>query len=77
MRNKAEDVIDLCEFNPQGILMGGLTSFVLAMSEYVKVVGAVESYRSYYINEKLRFAKWSIREKPGWIGDKAHAKNHS
>ena len=65
-----------CELSPQGILMGGLTPFVLAMPEYCKKVDPIESYRAYCINEKLRFAKWSVREQPDWIGD-SHGKGAS
>lgn len=45
----------------------GLSDFVLAMPEQYKVNNAVDSYRKYYINEKLKFAKWKLGNKPKWV----------
>jgi hypothetical protein len=37
---------------------GFLTSFALAMPDEYKSEDAVESYRTYYLNDKKAFAKW-------------------
>lgn len=42
-------------------------TFALAMPEQYKTSDPVESYRAYYIGEKLKIAKWTKREKPVWI----------
>ena len=44
-----------------------LTEFVQAMPEKYRTTDAVTAYRNYYNNEKLRFAKWSKRDRPNWI----------
>ena len=45
-----------------------LTDFAQAMPDkYRKLGNAVDAYRDYYNNEKLRFAKWTKRESPSWI----------
>lgn len=46
----------------------GLTDFKLAMPDKYKCNDAVQSYRNYYINEKLSFAKWEKQNNiPKWI----------
>ncbi|MCH1919603.1 pyrimidine dimer DNA glycosylase/endonuclease V [Shewanella sp. A3A] len=48
----------------------GLTPFPQAMPEPFKVAGdAVQVYRSFYIGDKLRFAKWTKRPLPQWFVD--------
>lgn len=56
---------DISQFS---YLNNGLTEFVQAMPDKYKIPGnAVKAYRSYYIGEKMRFAKWTKREIPQWI----------
>lgn len=38
-----------------------------AMPDYCKCADVIDSYRTYYINEKARFAKWTNRETPEWF----------
>jgi len=38
-----------------------------AMPDYCKCTDVIDSYRTYYINEKARFAKWTNRETPEWF----------
>ena len=38
-----------------------------AMPDYCKGVNAIDGYRTYYINEKKRFAKWTKRDVPKWF----------
>jgi len=42
-----------------------LTPHPLCMPEQYKVESVVESYRAYYIGEKMRFAEWK-RNRPVW-----------
>lgn len=45
---------------PRGIPDIGLTEFVQAMPDaYKRPADAVEAYRTYYINDKARFATWT------------------
>ena len=53
---------------PKNIIDGNI--FVdppLAMLEQYKTDNYIESYRRYYIGEKLKFSKWTKRQKPKWI----------
>ncbi len=46
----------------------GLTEFAQAMPEQYKIKGdAVNAYRRFYREEKLRFAKWTKRPIPVWL----------
>ena len=47
----------------------GLTEFAQAMPDTYKYRGnAVRAYRAFYRGEKLRFATWTRRAAPPWIG---------
>ena len=47
----------------------GLTDFAQAMPDEYKIPGdAVQAYRNFYIGEKLKFAKWTKRSVPEWVG---------
>lgn len=48
---------------------GELTQFAQAMPDKYKDQSSVIAYRKYYVNEKMRFAKWKYSEKPEWIDD--------
>lgn len=52
---------------PHNLIAKGWKDPPPAMPDYCKVGGSVESYRSYYINEKKRFAKWTKRPVPTWF----------
>jgi hypothetical protein len=46
----------------------GLTPFAQAMPDQYKISGdAVSAYRKFYIEDKLRFAKWTRRQPPKWL----------
>ncbi len=48
----------------------GLTEFAQAMPDQYKVTGnAVSAYRSFYLGEKMKFAKWTRRKPPFWISE--------
>ena len=44
----------------------GRTEFALAMPDEYKTGDAVESYRTYYRNDKRHLATWKNRDKPEW-----------
>ena len=39
------------------------------MPDQYKVNDVVESYRNYYIAEKLKFSKWKTGHIPSWLED--------
>jgi hypothetical protein len=66
--HKSEVVINWCKNNiPPSVPEGPLTPFVIAIKDpqYHKA-DVVESYRSYYLGDKVRFAKWKHSEQPDW-----------
>ena len=47
----------------------GLTDFAQAMPDGYKIPGnAVQAYRNFYVGEKMKFAKWTKRSVPEWVG---------
>jgi hypothetical protein len=54
---------------PCRVPYGELTQFAQAMPDKYKDQSSVIAYRKYYVNEKMRFAKWKYSEKPEWIDD--------
>jgi hypothetical protein len=45
-----------------------ITPFALAMPEECQIANdPVASYRQYYIQHKLPFARWTKRERPDWV----------
>ncbi len=67
-RHKSEDIIVWCAENiPNNLPDVGLTPFVVAIKNplYAKE-SAVESYRAYYLGDKIRFAKWRHGPSPKW-----------
>ena len=46
----------------------GLTEFAQAMPNEYKIPNQpVQAYRSFYLGEKMHFAKWTKRETPFWV----------
>ena len=45
----------------------GLTKPLLAMPNEYKCDDTIESYKTYYINDKKPFAKWTRRDIPEWF----------
>ena len=64
--HKSEKVIDWCDANRPELPDVGLTPFAQAMPEDYKNEDAVEAYRTYYRNDKKRFATWKT-ETPAWF----------
>ena len=55
---------------PSNIPYGDFTEPPQCMPPYCKGQDTVESYRTYYILEKISFAKWTKRDMPEWFNDK-------
>ena len=65
--HKSEQVIDWCDANRPELPDVGLTPFAQAMPEDYKNEDAVEAYRTYYRNDKRRFATWKDVDPPTWF----------
>lgn len=52
---------------PVNITYGALTPFPQCMPYEYHAADTVDAYRSYYINEKKDFAKYTNRNKPNWL----------
>lgn len=66
----AQYVIEACldgGFGPNFGKRRATMFFAQAMPDQYKQRNAVKAYRAYYLNEKLRFAKWTNRLPPKWI----------
>lgn len=69
-KHKSEEVIMWCVDNKPNISDLGFTSPPKAMPDEYKVSDVVQSYRNYYMGEKLKFAKWKNGHYPSWIKEK-------
>ena len=58
---------DLLMSPPTKIKEGGLTTMPQAMPDHCKKPDSIDAYRTYYIQEKKRFAKWTKRDVPEWF----------
>ena len=56
---------------PKNIPKKSFTEPPQAMPDYCKRTDPIDAYRTYYINEKKRFAKWTKRDVPEWFEDVA------
>jgi hypothetical protein len=71
-RHACEKYQDVLYVSPANILNRYFTEPTPAMPDYCKVPGnSIASYHKYYINEKVRFAKWKNREVPLWFREGA------
>lgn len=67
--HKSHAVVRWClgHFNELPFQKQDLTPFALAMPDQYRSDDAVAAYRSYYLGDKVRFAKWEKgTEKPAW-----------
>jgi hypothetical protein len=66
--HKSEIVIDwLGKNSPRLMTDKGLEKFVICMKEEYKISDdPIECYRNYYIKDKVRFAKWKLKNNPYW-----------
>lgn len=61
-------LVEILRLSPVNIKQHPFTEPPQAMPDYCKVPGnSVIAYQNYYINEKLRFAKWTRRDVPLWL----------
>ena len=66
--HKSQEVIEYCEYHlPKNINKGTQTPFAMAMPDEYKENNAVQSYRNYYLGEKVEIAKWKNAEIPYWF----------
>lgn len=69
-RHKSQDVIEWCDLYQYRLNLPkiGLTPFALAMPEKYRSSNPVQSYRDYYIGEKMNIAQWNkSRTMPDWV----------
>ena len=66
-KHKSEEVIMWCIDNKPNIPDLGFTEPPKAMPDEYKVPDVVQSYRNYYIAEKIKFAKWKNGHVPSWL----------
>ena len=70
--HKSFAVIKHVMASPAAILLpeGELTKFAEAMPDHYKHPSdPIQSYRNYYIGEKVQQSKWTNREVPSWIAE--------
>ena len=65
--HKCETLYNTLRFLPEMIVSGERSQFPQAMPDDCKRENPVDGYRSYYINHKARFAKWTNRQTPEWF----------
>jgi hypothetical protein len=66
-KHKTEELFPILRIPPKNIALGNLTPFPQAMPDECKNDDPVEAYRKYYIEHKVRFAKWTSRPIPEWF----------
>lgn len=64
--HKTEYVYERLLDAPKNIPIGPLTMFPQAMPDACKRDNPVDGYRTYYIEHKKDFAKWTSRPQPEW-----------
>ena len=68
--HKSHDMCKWFSLNiPWNVPFGARTEFAQAMPDKYKDQSSIVAYRRYYVNEKMKFAKWKYSEKPEWIDD--------
>jgi hypothetical protein len=65
--HKSKAVIEYCLKNMPNFEKKEMTDFALAMPDQYKLGSAVESYRAYYLGEKMPISNWTKRDKPDWL----------
>ena len=62
--HKTQKIIEWCSKNKSKIKNKRRTPFVQAMPEKYKNKDAVKAYKNYYLGEKMKFARWKLKNKP-------------
>lgn len=68
-RHKCQDMFEdvrQLEYSPWGMFDAGFWSPPQCMPDEYKQNNTVSAYRAYYLGDKRRFAKWSVRSIPSW-----------
>ena len=68
--HKSSKLFDLLKYPPEQLPNIGLTPFVTAMPDKYKVLDPIQSYRNYYIGEKIQGNYWTKRtelELDSWL----------
>lgn len=60
---------------PIQIKLSSITPFAQAMPDQYKNANAIQAYRTYYINEKSKFAKWIAGNTPDWYTKELNSLN--
>ena len=67
-RHACEKYIDYVYRIPKNIPNASFTDPTPAMPDECKIPGnSIASYHKYYLEKKIRFAKWTKRERPKWF----------
>ena len=63
-----EGLLDILSVPPNNIVENGwLSDPTPAMPDQYKTESVIQSYRNYYIGDKMSFASWKKRNVPAWI----------
>lgn len=66
--HKTQELLNFLRLAPHNIVEGKQTPFALAMPDQYKVQNnAVQSYRNYYLGDKIHFARWTNSSVPDWF----------
>lgn len=67
--HKAFSIIAWCKnnINKLNFPQRNFTPHVLCMPEQYKSENPIESYRKFYVGDKLKFATWKYSARPAWI----------
>lgn len=66
--HKSYAIIHALRDPPPGVPVGPLQPFALCMPDkYRNPLDPVESYRNFYLGEKMGFATWKFCEPPWWV----------
>jgi hypothetical protein len=64
--HKTGELLETLKQKPKNIAIGTLIPFPQAMPDNCKRNDPVDGYRTYYIEHKKDFAKWTKRSQPEW-----------
>ena len=65
--HKCEMLWKILSHKPNGMKSGPVYKFPQAMPDDCRRPDPIDGYRTYYINHKARFAKWTNRPIPNWF----------
>lgn len=69
--HKSKELLNILKFIPEELTIDDKKHLIvdvpLVMPEQYKTIDSVQSYRNFYIGEKMKFAKWKYSNKPYWL----------